>query len=254
MSKFMSGRGRRWHAGVVVLAGIAVSAPAAAEFVLGAYGGFASTFDSDVDLYRADGTSLRYKDVSWTDESFTSPPYYGLRLGYWMERAPRWGLAAEFTHAKMVAELDRAVTVRGTRGGAAVDGVERLGDSFDNLEFSHGHNLLTLNGMYRWLPRDGRGGDTLAGRVFPYASLGAGVAIPHVEVATPDGGVTHDYQAVGPAFMGSLGLNVDLIPHLSLFGEYKLSYASMQVDLDDGGNLHVSPWTNHFVLGISLSY
>ncbi len=223
-----------------------------AEFALGAYGGKAWTLDSEVRLDQPGGTNLTFNDVSWNDESFKSPIYYGARLTYWLESKANWGFEAEFIHAKMVAELKDTVAVKGTRNGMTVSGSERLSNTFDHLEFSHGLNLLMFNARYRWFPT-GRREDNLLGRIQPYLGLGAGMAIPHVEVST-NAVNTGEYQIAGPAFQGLAGINLDITDYLSLFTEYKLSYADIEADLSDGGTLRVEPITNHLVLGASLNF
>uniref|UniRef100_UPI000B8005E9 outer membrane protein n=1 Tax=Candidatus Entotheonella palauensis TaxID=93172 RepID=UPI000B8005E9 len=171
------------------------------------------------------------------------------RLTYWLSRQSPWGLAVDFTHAKMLAELDEDVSVSDRRGGELVSTREVLGDSFVKLEFSHGHNLLTANVLYRWLAHNR---PAWFGRLQPYAGLGAGVAIPHVEVITASS-VTGDYQFAGPTLQGLAGLNIDLIKHLFVFAEFRLSYAHLDVDLQGGGSLEIDAWTYHFNIGLSLS-
>jgi lipid A oxidase len=151
----------------------------------------------------------------------------------------------DFTHAKTYGDLGATVGASGTRGGAAVAPTETVGTTFSTLEFTDGLNLLTLNGMHRWvLDQDLR----------PYAGLGIGVAIPHVEATTAFGPRTFDYQLTGVALQGVVGLEIRMTEMFSLFSEYKLSYAQIDADLDNGGSLSTDIWTNHFVLGLSLNY
>lgn len=222
-----------------------------AEYSVALYGGLSLSMDSDVRLQQPDGTDLSFQDVSWDDRSFENPVYWGFRFNYWPKESSHWGLALDFTHAKIHAELDKTVSVTGNRGGNPVSGSERLGDSFDELAFSHGYNLLTLNGMYRWFLVDGKSG--WLSRMRPYAGFGAGVAIPHVEVHT-GGSVTDEYQIAGPVINGMAGLNYSLGKGFSVFGEYKLSYADMKADLSNGGTLETAVWTNHLNLGFAYSF
>lgn len=220
-----------------------------AEWTLSLYGGVAYTLDSDVTLKASGDTHLTYHSVSWDDDSFAEPQYFGLRLTYWLSRQSPWGLAVDFTHSKMIAELDDAVSVNGRRGGEIVNTTEVLGDSFLKLEFSHGHNLLTANLLYRWLAQRQ---PSWLGRLEPYIGLGAGVALPHVE-AQAGPLPTGNYQFGGPAFQGLAGLNLDLMKHLAVFTEFRLSYAHIDVDLRGGGSLETDAWTYHFNIGLSLS-
>ena len=227
------------------------AAPAQAEFVISIYGGDVFTHDTDVDLTEP-GTSLTFENVPFDGESFEKPPYYGYRVSYWLKSRPNLGGALDFTHAKTIADRAKPVTVTGTRGGAPVSTVEPAGNTFEELEFSHGHNLLTANGLYRWFPT-GQRDDSLLGRLQPYAGAGAGVAIPHVEIITPTSR-TKEYQIAGPAVQGLLGVNVDLHRYISTFTEYKLTYANINADLSGGGEVEVNPLTHHFIVGLSVRF
>ena len=243
-------RARRWACILSASLLLAIAGDRArAEIVLGAYGGLATSFDGDVTLEQPGGTDLTLDDVSWSDRSFESPIYYGLRLTYWGTSG--WGGALDYTHAKLYADLDDTVDVSGSRAGTPVAGSERVGDTFDALSFSHGHNMLTLNLMYRWGAIGAKGG--FLDRLRPYAGVGAGVAIPHVEVIV-DGSQTDEYQLAGPAVQGLAGIDFSITERVSLFTEYKLSYAHIEADLAGGGTITVDPITNHFVLGVSFKF
>ncbi|MDH3601094.1 MAG: hypothetical protein OEU26_15855 [Candidatus Tectomicrobia bacterium] len=245
----------RWHRFLtyaLMLTGSLLISTAHAEWVLSLYGGFAHTPDTDFDFTEPGGTELTFEDVSWRDESFTDPPYFGVRLTYWIDRTPNWGLAVDFTHAKMVADLDQSVHVTGTRNGMPVDTVEPLRNTFSDFELSHGHNLLTANLLYRWFLQP-RWSPSLLGRLQPYVGAGAGVALPHVDVNTANA-ITDSFQVGGFAMQGLVGLNIDVVKWLALFVETKLSYADIDGDLTDGGSISVQPWTYHVAFGFSLNY
>ena len=251
---------RRWRRSVLLSICLAAlgsgsdlaTAPASAEITVGAYLGKSMTEDADVELVSDHGTDLRFTGVTWDDESFVGPIYYGAKLTYWLKSSPRWGIGGDFTHAKMVANLDSEVFVEGWRNGDAVSGTESLGDTFENLSFTHGYNTLTLTGSHRWfLGADGPG--TAGSRWRPYVGGGVGIAIPHVQV-TMDSVETYEYQLVGPAAQGFGGGELSVSRHLSLFAEYKLSWAEMRPDLIDGAQLEVQPWTHHVVLGALFSF
>jgi len=231
---------------------IVFCAEAKAELFLSGYFGVASTHDSDVELDRPGGTNLTFSNVSWDDDSFSYPPYYGLRVGYWFRNNPNWGMAIDFTHVNMYGELEKTVSVSGTRSGVPISGQERLQDTFEVLEFSDGHNLLTLNGIYRWMELDTSREDFL-NRLQPYVLVGLGIAIPHVEV-TVDGDRTFEYQITGLAAQAGAGLDVDITRWFSVFAEYRLSYAEINADLVGGGTLKTEPWTHHFTLGVTFSF
>ena len=216
----------------------------AGEFQVSVYGGDAWTTDTDVEINRPGGTNLRFDDVAFDSESFEAPIYYGARLAYWPDPVKGLGILLDFTHAKIIADLDQTVDVAGTDGGVAVNSAQQLSERFGNLEFSHGHNILTANLAHRW---------TVAERLRPYVGGGVGIAIPHVEI-TIDGSSTSNYQAAGPAFQALAGLDFRLIGSLSAFGEYKFTYARLDADLDGGGSIEVEPLTHHLAFGFALGW
>ena len=225
-------------------------AVAEAQFAFGAYFGQSSTLDSGVRLQQSGGTDITFHDVAWDDESWVTPRYYGFRLTYWKRSAPRWGFMLDFNHAKIYAELDATMRVAGTREGEPVDTRELLGDTFSELAMSHGHNILTINGLYRWTS-DARSGG--ARRLTPYVGFGVGIAVPHVEVQTGNS-VTGEYQLAGPTIQGLGGLDFRLGWGFSVFGEYRLNYARLDTDLTGGGSLKTAPWTNHFAAGLTFTF
>lgn len=235
-----------------VIFALLVPLEANAEWVISGYFGKADTPTTDVKFAEPGGTDLTFHDVSWDDDSFGKAAYFGIRGTRWFERHPHWGLAVDFTHAKMLAHLDDTVSVTGTRAGTPVAGPERLGDTFDVLEFSDGHNLLTVNGLRRWFFEDAPD-RTFLSRLQPYVGIGAGLAIPHVEVTTANGR-TFEYQVVGFAAQGLAGLAYGVFENVSIFTEYKLSWADMDCDLGPGATLKVRPWTHHLVFGASYSF
>ncbi len=94
---------------------------------------------------------------------------------------------------------------------------------FKHLEFSHGHNMVTLNGMARlgaFIPF-----------VRPYVGAGAGVSLPHTEIGfRSENGRTYEYQFAGFVAQGLAGIEVPL-GRASVFIEYKFSYAPYDVPL-----------------------
>ena len=218
--------------GVAAAAVLAVQ-PARAEVQIGVYGGVNANFSSDVQVRRpslptANGTY----DVDWDGKSFEMPPYWGARGIYWLESNPSWGLAVEFTHAKAYAKLKGDV-----------------GATFDKLEFTDGNNIVTANLLYRCEPMSFHG-------IRPYAGIGVGVAIPHVEV-TLDGDPgprTFEYQAAGFAGQAFVGLEMPFGRNWSGFIEGKLSYAHINANLEGGGYLKTDIWSPHLALGLAYHF
>lgn len=203
---------------------------AKAEFQFSAYGGMNTANESEVTLDL--GALSGEFDVDWFGDSFNMPPYYGLRGTWWLSEfnRPNWGLAIDFTHAKVKADLDDPI----------------VGGRFDRLEFTDGINSLTLNGLYR-MPLDDRFG--------LYAGVGVGASIPRVEVETiPAITRTFEYQVTGPVVQGLVGGSVDLAYGFSLFGEYKASYSWNEADLNGGGSLETNILTHQFAVGLSFAF
>jgi hypothetical protein len=67
----------------------------------------------------------------------------------------------------------------------------------------------------------------------PYAGIGAGLAVPHVEVrfaGKPKSERTNEYQYAGPAAQAIVGLELQ-IGRVSYFLEYKFSFAWIKAAL-----------------------
>lgn len=204
-------------------------AAARAEFQLSIYGGANTANDGEVTLDL--GVPEEF-DVDWFGDSFNNPPYWGARGTLWLDdfNRPNWGVAIDFTHAKVKADLDDPA----------------VGGRFDRLEFTDGLNSLTLNGLYR-MPLNDRFG--------LYAGLGAGASIPSVEVETiPATERTKEYQLTGPVVQGLIGGSMDLVYGFSLFGEYKASYSWNDADLRGGGSLEADILTHQFAAGLSFAF
>ncbi len=207
----------------------------AGSFEIGVYGGVGESFDSDV-KYTEGGTSFTHTDVEWDGDSFGPAPYWGARVTYWPSSLPNWGFMLDYTHAKMTAEKNSGGNPTGAPGN--------IGATYDRLEFTDGLNLVTANVLYQ---------DDRWGPFKPYVGAGLGLAIPHVEV---DRGAssTREYQVTGLAAQILVGGKYELDENFSLFGEYKLSYADIEADLENGGTLETEGITNHFLVGISYRF
>jgi lipid A oxidase len=238
---------------IAVAAAPFITLPAQGEIFASVYGGMVNTEDSDLH-YKQGSTDVTFHDVKWDDESFKGSLYGGYRLGYWFDHAPHWGISAEWIHAKMVADLNQNVSVTGTRGGLPVNTTEPLGNSFDNLQFTHGHNFGLLNVHYRWFLTEPES-DSFLSRLEPYVGLGAGFAWPHVEVDTVSPTTsTAEYQLpAGFACQGFAGVSLRLAKYVSIFTEAKLTYAQLDVDLP-GGSLETEPFSEHIVVGLSINF
>lgn len=200
---------------------------ASAEWAFGGFLGASFTGTSRVTFDEPGSPGVSFEDVSFRGEPFRSPPYYALRVARFLDSSPHWGLAVDFTHAKAIASLDGAI-----------------GETFSNLQLSHGHNLLTAGALFRFRP----GGE----RVRPYVGLGGGIAIPHVEVATRSGVRTEAYRLAGPAAQALVGASLGVAERFDLAFEYRLGLARIDAELSEGGRLLASLVTQQLTFGFSL--
>lgn len=226
--------------------------PVLGESLISVTTGSAWTHSSDVRYIEPGGTDLRFHEVEWDTKPFELPPYYGIRFTHWPDRYPNWGAAFDFTHAKMIADRDRIVAVSGNRHGNAISDAALLSETFDELEFSDGHNLVTLNLMHRWRLSPSIGQLTLDDTQL-FVGGGAGVAIPHVEVGTADS-LTREFQIAGPALQLAAGANLRLTDRWRLIAEYRLTYADIDAELSSGGRLTTDALTHHLNIGIGFGF
>ncbi len=190
------------------------------DVLAGGYLGVTHTHPSIVTIKNPGRTDMTVGPIAWEGKPFKSPIYYGARISSWPAHSPI-GTMLDFTHAKAISRFEDTANFSGTLEGKPLPPQARLGDMFKHLEFSHGHNMLTGNVLMRL-------GNF---RVQPYVGAGAGISLPHTEIAfRGENGRTYEYQYAGLAGQVLAGLEVKL-GGASLFVEYKLSYAPYDVPL-----------------------
>lgn len=201
---------------------------AAQDFEASIYGGWQTAPHSNVSGQHPNIGAFDAA-VGWAGKSFAAPPYYGVRGTWW--RGGDRGVAIELTHAKVYAK-----------------DADRTALGFDRLEFTDGHNIITVNYMQRWP-------DRWSGRLAaytPYAGAGLGIALPHVD-AQPNGGArTFGYQLTGPSMRLLAGMSRPIGDNLSAFAEYQFTFSMNEAELDGGGDLSTNIITN--ALNVGLSY
>src|SRR5690349_14872387 len=102
--------------------------PACAEPFLDLYTGKSFTRRSDLHITQESlGNDYRFGDVTWEDRSFTDPPYYGLRLGYFFEAVPWLAVGFEYFHFKVFAATGETRPLSGAIHGAPVGGAAKIG-------------------------------------------------------------------------------------------------------------------------------
>lgn len=204
----------------------------AGELEVGVYGGMNESSHTYGEL--SNGSISQGGYFKWKGLSFEGPIYYGARVTYWPDSIANWGFALDYTHAKAYADLDEL----------------NAGASYSHLEFTDGLNLLTANAIYKHDFDNG---------FRAYVGVGAGLSIPHVEVTTKPGTVTGptetlEYQITGPAFQAIAGASYEFADNWRVFGEYKLSYAVVDADLNGGGTFSTNFTSHHLLAGISYSF
>lgn len=194
------------------------------EVVFSAYTGVPYTYPSDVTVKTSDKNDFTARAVEWLGEPFDNPIYYGIRLARW-GRSARTGWMVDFTHSKAIAERTQVLDLEGILNGEPAPQGKKIREVFTKLEASHGHNMLTLNGLLR-LPSWGL-------RMHPYVGLGAGVSLPHSEVHfAGEKKRTYEYQYTGPVAQGLVGLEFRFA-RTSFFLEYKFSFAPYDIPLSE---------------------
>lgn len=189
------------------------------------YGGLQSSPHSRITGKHSTGGAQYNHLVGWEGKSFDAPIYYGIRTTFW--RSDKFSYGAEFTHTKAYAPA-KALQSAG----------------FDRLEFTDGHNIITLNINKRWE----------LGEFSTYSLVGLGIAIPHVD-ALPSGGMhTFEYQYSGPAVRGAVGLSRKLNDKFSIFTEYQFTASDNKFSLRNGGSLNTKLLTNAINVGVSYNF
>jgi len=200
---------------------------AAAQFQLQFYGGAQSSPHSTVTGDDPTGAGDFEFTAGWEGNSFEAPPYYGLRGTWW--QSEDLGFSLDFTHSKAYAD-DETLDKSG----------------FELLEFTDGINTLTLNAIKRF---------NTSGQFRPYVGGGLGIALPNVEVQTSEtADRTLEYQYGGVVAQVQGGVEYDLGNQWSVFGEYKMNYVDLDVDLDGGGSLSTEIITNAVNIGAGFSF
>ena len=205
------------------------------ETAFGAYLGAPYHYPSDYRLQQAGRHDATIKKVEWYTKPFDSPLYYGARIQQWFANG-RTGTMIDFTHSKAYAPLNEDAKFEGTIDSKRVPETAKIGDFFKRLEFTHGHNMLTLNGLVRFAG--------FSARLLPYAGLGAGISLPHSEIhLASDPARTYEYQYTGPTAQALVGLEFRTRTG-SVFLEYKFTIADYRAPVThrDGSWLPIDLW------------
>lgn len=204
------------------------------ETAVGVYLGAPYHYPSDFWLKNDDKTDLTIKDVHWYTLPFNNPLYYGVRVQRWRDGGA-FGSMLDFTHSKAFAPMKGENRFQGKLDGKPAPETGVIESYFDKLEWTHGHNMLTLNGLVRLF--------TL-GRFSAYGGAGAGVSLPHSEIhLLTDPHRTYEYQYAGPCAQALFGLEFRTKTG-TVFVEYKFTFADYSGPLThrDGAILPIDLW------------
>jgi opacity protein-like surface antigen len=218
--------------------------------------GLGLTEDSDLDIRQSDpagDSNLTFHDVSWEDNSLSGPSarYTTVRFGYFTARKPWLGVAVEFMHFKVFAEVERSLRVTGTDQGVPIDAVQPMNAIVERYIVGNGVNFLTASFLAR--KRLHRSERYPNGRLQPYVGVGAGPTFLYTS-STVHGkkrGGPYELGGIGLAALGGVQLHVGR--HWDLFAEYKRSYTQANGSIDDGSSrtdLH----TNHYTVGAGIHF
>jgi hypothetical protein len=190
---------------------------------------------SDVHLTRPDDTDLTLKGLGWDGDALRFPIDGGVRA---VTGSQSVAFMVDFLHNKAVSRLGKGAHGRklahpviedadtvGTLKGEPAPQRVKLTDVFDRLEFTHGHNVLLFTPILRLA--------SITPRIRPYIGIGAGFALPHVEVWFPGESRdrrTSEYQYAGPAAQVLAGFEIRT-GKMSYFVEYKFTYARISAAL-----------------------
>ena len=206
------------------------------HWTLGGYSGLSYAYPSAVRFRNAELTDLTVDRFPWIGRPFKAPIYYGVRIQRWGSGAS--GGMLDFTHDKAIADYESDARIQGRYNGEDVDVTAKVSEWFSKLEFSHGHNMLTLNGLWRF--------GMAWSRFRPYVGGGAGVSLPHTEIGFRAANArTYKYQFAGWVAQALAGVEVQ-VGRASLFFEWKFSYAPYDVPLsrDPKGDILITDvWT-----------
>lgn len=212
-------------------AGDTATAKPPREILVAGYAGFPYYHRSDVHMTRPNGTDLTLKQLGWDGDALYFPIDGGIRSMEWWHSV---GFMVDFLHNKAIARLGKGahgrklanpvieeVEAEGTLNGKPAPPRIKLTDVWERFEFTHGHNMLFFTGLLR--------PGNITPRIRPYFGVGAGFAMPHVEVWFPGGEKgdrTSEYQYAGPAAEAVAGLEFR-VGRVSYFVEYKYSWAHL---------------------------
>lgn len=215
-------------------------APAAAEWFLDLYGGQSWTRDTDIEIQGLDISGVPV-DVELLDVKLDDSLLLGVRFGHWFGFAPFFGLAVDAFYFRPDVASQRVQATGTVRAEifdelieATAAGPVRIPDADVPAV------VIALDVMLRLpLLRDERFPN---GRLQPYVTAGPAGLITDPE----DLGASVGVKA-------GAGLVFQIFRHLAVFGEYRFTHFSPEVE-SGGIEYSADIDTHHALVGISLRF
>lgn len=202
---------------------------ASAQWYGAAFLGANTTRAADVTV-KGDDYDLTFPKVEFDGQPFTSPQYYGWRVGRFLSSTRRVGVELEFIHLKVIANP------------------EQLQPEVQRYQMTHGLNFIVVNLTSRLPLGRSAYGDA------PYAlvsRIGAGATVAHAETTVFDEPrELYEYSGLGAHV--ALGLDVRVRGRLSLFTDYKLTYARPTISTARGGTGRTTTLSHHAAFGLAF--
>ncbi len=205
---------------IVAVVCAATPVNAFADWLIAGYVGGSHTTATALRIVPDSGTPFTLPAIEFAAEPWTSPIYYGYRVG-WQRANSGLGIEAEFTHAKTIA-------------------LETRSTALSHFEQSHGLNFVLGNLTYR-------SRTFVEGRCVAVGRAGAGVTVPHVE-ATYLGHSVSSYQYGGPAVQIGAGLELTVRGGMTAIVDGRVTYTKVTEALP-GATLSASFTTWHLAVG-----
>jgi opacity protein-like surface antigen len=229
---------------VAVLSLGVVAAPASAEWFADLFAGVSLTRDHDVKLNDSGIGPATGEDVEF-DRSLA----WGGRVGRYFDALPFLGLAVDFFRYNPDIAI-QSVPLRGCAGGC---GTGRIRGGRFNIETT----AISVDLMLRLplLKTD----DAPWGRLQPYVAVGPPLFITNITPRTTRDFRNHDGDtdlSIGYKLAG--GVAVQVYKNLAVFGEYRFTHVSPEVELRDANlnrtTLRTDLDTHSALIGISARW
>jgi hypothetical protein len=222
---------------------LGAAAPAEGQWYFEGYLGGNYTHPADVSVDQPSRElAMDFKDVRFTAEPLTTPPYYGWRAGRLFGAARRVGLELEFIHLKAIAQTDRAYEIVDRSGRLDLRASGPMSNEVARYSMTHGLNFILINVVARQ--------PLGAGRHALVFRLGAGPTLPHAET-TVSGLSREQYEFAGPAAHAAAGAVFGIGGAFGVLAEYKVTFARPAITIAEGTG-QTTTFTHQVALGFSI--